>query len=111
MGLYKAFTQQSSISAATSFPKSGSTSEATLGTTPAFIAIARPLGNRRGLIIENDGVNPMVFSLGTTVTVAARTARLDPGDYWEDPYNWQGPVTAMSVSGQANANITELVII
>lgn len=53
----------------------------------------------------------MVFNLGTTVSVTTRTAKLDPGDYWEDPYNWQGPVFAMSLNGQATANVTELVII
>ncbi len=110
MGLYKAFTQQSSISVATSFPNQSSTTDATLGTAPALIAIARS-GNRRGLIIENDGANSMAFNLGTTVSVATRTAKLDPGDYWEDPYNWQGPIFGISLNGQSTVNVTELVVI
>jgi hypothetical protein len=94
------------------FPTTASITEAALGSTPSLIAIDRSAQKtRRGLTIENDGQNPLIFGYGTTVSVSARTIQLFPGDYFEDIYNYQGPITAMSVSGTAIANITEIVVI
>jgi hypothetical protein len=108
MGLYNSNSNGQNLK----FPTTASIAEATLGSTPSLIAIDRSAQkSRRGLTIENDGQNPLIFGYGTAVSLSARTIQLFPGDYFEDIYNYQGPVTAMSVSGVATANITEIVII
>jgi hypothetical protein len=92
-------------------PNTATVTEASIGTAPGLIAIDRSVtGNRRGLTIENEGPNSIFFSYGTSVSETARTIQLFPGDYFEDVYNWQGPVTAIS-TGITTANVTELVII
>jgi hypothetical protein len=92
------------------FPNNSTITDASLSTSSPFILPPRP-GNRRGLIIENDGIVPMVFSLGTTVSVAARTAMLNPNDIYEDASGWQGSVAALSVGSSGAANFTEMVYI
>lgn len=109
MGLYRAFVQQQPVN--NSFPNTAVVSEAPLTTTASVILANRPAGNRRGFTIENDGAVAMVFAYGATVTAAARSIRLEPNDYFEDTLNWQGAVSAMSVSGTGTANITELTIV
>jgi hypothetical protein len=114
MGLARAVTQHIiSTPSAPQFPNSATISEAVLiGTTPVLIAINRPLQNRRGFAIENDGSVPMIFGYGTAVSVATRTVILNPTDYFSDDWYYQGPVTAASTTAQtAIANVTELVII
>ena len=107
MALYRAFVQQSVIN----FPNTALVTESALTTTASVILANRPTGNRRGFAIENDGTVPMIFAYGATVTAAARSIRLEPGDYFEDTFNWQGAISAMSVSGAGTVNITELTIV
>jgi hypothetical protein len=52
----------------------------------------------------------MVFALGATVSVGARTARLEAGDVYEDTNNWQGAVHSLSIGSAGNVNVTELLI-
>ena len=108
MGLYRAFVQSPVVT--NNFPNASSVTEAALTTTASVILANRPANNRRGFAIENDGTVAMVFAYGATVTAAARSIRLEPGDYFEDTLNWQGAVAAMSVGGAGAANITELTI-
>jgi hypothetical protein len=111
MGLSRASTPGTSTVAANQFPNTATITDASLTTTPTIILQARPNLNRRGLLIENDGSVPMIFSFGTTVSLAARTGLLNSNDFYEDLLNWQGPVAAASVGGNGAANFTELVFI
>ncbi|MCC3473991.1 MULTISPECIES: hypothetical protein [unclassified Microcoleus] len=108
MGLYRAFVQSATTN---NFPNTSAVTEAALTTTASVVLANRPALNRRGFAIENDGTVPMIFAYGATVTAAARSIRLEPGDYFEDTFNWQGAISAMSVSGSGTANITELTIV
>lgn len=108
MGLYRAFVQQP---VANNFPNTSAVTESALTATVAIILANRPTANRRGFAIENDGATPIIFAYGATVTAAARSIRLEPGDYFEDTFNWQGPVSAMSIGASGSANITELTIV
>lgn len=108
MGLYRAFVQSAVTN---NFPNTSAVTEAALTATTSVILANRPTNNRRGFAIENDGTVPMIFAYGATVTVAARSIRLEPGDFFEDNFNWQGPVSAMSIAGAGSANITELTIV
>jgi hypothetical protein len=108
MGLYRAFVQSTPIN---NFPNTSTVTEAALTTTASVILANRPSANRRGFAIENDGTAAMIFAYGATVTAAARSIRLEPGDYFEDTFNWQGAISAMSISGAGTANITELTIV
>jgi hypothetical protein len=115
MGLYRAFVQQATsptVVATNQFPNSSTIFDLTnLTPTPSVPVVARP-GNRRGLLFENDGTLPIVFSLGTTVSVSARTGILFATDYYEDLTGWQGPVAVAAVGGNSGAlNITEVVYI
>lgn len=108
MGLYRAFVQQP---VANNFPNTSAVTEVTLTATVAVILVTRPTLNRRGFAIENDGATPIIFAYGATVTAALRCIRLGPGDYFEDTFNWQGPVSAISIGASGSANITELTIV
>lgn len=108
MGLYRAFVQSP---VANNFPNTSAVTEAALTATVIVILANRPTLNRRGFAIENDGATPIIFAYGATVTVAARSMRLEPGDYFEDTFNWQGPISAMSIGASGSANITELTIV
>jgi hypothetical protein len=116
MGLSRAFTQQStptSSVAANQYPNSSTVVDMTnLSTTPSIALTTRPLNNRRGFVVENDGTLPVIFANGSTVSLSARTALLFPNDVWEDLSGWQGQVTVAAVgSGAGAANITEMVYI
>jgi hypothetical protein len=114
MGVYRTFVQASPVPStvpANQYPNNSTITDANLTTSSAIVIQARPTNNRRGLIIENDGTLPMIFSLGTTVSVAARTALLFPNDIYEDTSGWQGGVAAASVGGNGAANFTEMVFI
>lgn len=108
MGLYRAFVQSSTVN---NFPNTSAVTESALTTTASVILANRPTANRRGFAIENDGATPIIFAYGATVTAAARSIRLEPGDYFEDTFNWQGAVSAMSIGATGSANITELTIV
>lgn len=108
MGLYRAFVQSSTVN---NFPNTSAVTESELTTTASVILANRPTANRRGFAIENDGATPMIFAYGATVTVASRSIRLEPGDYFEDTFNWQGPISAMSIGETGSVNITELTIL
>lgn len=107
MALYRAFVQQPTV---ISFPNASTVTEPAITTTTSVILPVRPTGNRRGFAIENDGTVPMIFAYAATVTLAARSIRLEPGDYFEDNFNWQGAISAMSIGGAGSANVTELTI-
>lgn len=108
MGLYRAFVQQSTV---TSFPNTSTVTSAAVTTTTSVILANRPTGNRRGFSIENTGSVAIVFGYGATVTATARTVKLEPGDFFEDTFNWQGAVSGMSVSGSGTISIAELTIV
>lgn len=108
MALCRAFVQQSAI---TSFPNTSAVTEPVITATTSVVLATRPAGNRRGFSIENDGTFPIVVAYGATVTAAARSIRLEVGDYFEDDFNWQGAVSAMSIGGSGTANITEFTIV
>jgi hypothetical protein len=83
MGLYRAFVQPAPTPVL--LPNGGQVTNIPLSTTtPAAVIMARSDGRRRGFFIENSGSVPMVFALGATVSVGARTARLEAGDVYED---------------------------
>ncbi len=108
MALYRAFVQQSAI---TSFPNTSAVTEPAIAITTSIVLANRPAGNRRGFSIENDGAFPIVIAYGATVTAAARSIRLEVGDYFEDNFNWQGAISAMSIGGAGTANVTEFTIV
>ncbi len=108
MALYRAFVQQSPI---TSFPNTSTVTEPAITTTTSVVLASRPAGNRRGFSIENDGTVPIVVAYAATVTATARSIRLEVGDYFEDNFNWQGAVSALSIGGSGTANITEFTIV
>lgn len=108
MGLYRAFVQSST---ANNFPNTSAVTKTALTATAGIILANRPTTNRRGFAIENDGATPIIFAYGATVTAAARSIRLEPGDYFEDTFKWQGAVSAMSIGATGSANITELTIV
>lgn len=90
----------------------------TVGTSSVVVLPARLAGNRRGFAIENDGTTPIVIGYGSAVTASARSFRIeakgsnDATDYFEDPFMYQGAISALSVGAAGGAiNITELVII
>lgn len=108
MALYRAFIQQS---AATSFPNTSTVTTTAVTATTSVILPNRPTGNRRGFSIENNGSVAIIFAYGATVTASARSIRLEPGDYFEDNFSWQGAIAAMTVSGAGTVNVTELTIV
>jgi hypothetical protein len=113
MGLSRAFTQQPmqpTLVAVNQFPNTSTISDLQLMPAPSIPISARP-GNRRGLLFDNDGTLPVIFALGTTVSVTQRTGILFPNDFYEDLTGWQGPVAVASVGGAGACNITELVYI
>jgi hypothetical protein len=111
MGVHRAFVQATPALVATNqYPNNSTITDAPLTTTSTVIITARS-GNRRGMIIENDGTVPMIFACGSTVSVAARTALLFPNDIYEDLSGWQGPIAAASVGSNGAANFTEMVFI
>lgn len=110
MGLYKAFVQ-STTTTPVQFANTATITSAILSSTaPAVILPARS-NNRRGMIIENNGSVPMIFGYGATVSVATRTALLNPNDVFSDDVSWQGVISAMSVGSAGSANFTEIVVI
>lgn len=114
MGTYRAFVQASPVQsavAANQYPNTSTIVDAQLTPNSQVFIQARPNANRRGLIIENDGSLPVIFSLGSTVSVSARTGILFTNDTYEDDKGWQGPVAAASVGGNGAANFTEMVYI
>ena len=113
MSLSRAFTQTqiTPTVAVNQFPSNATITDAALTTSPLVVLPARPLLNRRGLIIENDGTASMIFGYGTTVSFSSRTGLLFPNDFYEDACGWQGPVAAASVGGNGAANFTEMVYI
>lgn len=108
MGLYRAFVQQS---ASTSFPNTSTVAAVAVTATSSVILANRPTGNRRGFTIENNGLVAIIFGYGSTVTSAVRTIKLEPGDFFEDTFNWQGAISGMTVSGSGAVNIAELTIV
>ena len=113
MGLSRAFIQQpaaQNLVAANQFPNSATITDMT-NMTAAPTVIAARAGNRRGIIIENDGTLPVIFGYATTVNPSSRTALLFPNDVWEDSSGYQGPVAIASVGNGGAANFTEMVVI
>jgi len=114
MGLSRAFTQAAAsvpVVATNQFPNQATITDLSLTPTPSVSLPARPTGNRRGFIVENDGTVPVIYAYGSTVSVAARTALLFPNDVWTDDSGWQGPVAFASVGSGGTANVTEMVFI
>jgi len=114
MGLSRAFTQQATpptLVATNQFPNTSTISDLQITPTPTVPISARPGNNRRGLLFDNDGTLPVIFSLGSTVSVSARTGILFPNDFYEDLTGWQGSVAVASVGGNGAVNITEVVYI
>jgi hypothetical protein len=108
MGLYRAFVQQVTTSA---FPNTSTVAAVAVTATSSVILANRPAGNRRGFTIENNGTVAMIFGYGATVSSAVRTIKLEPGDFFEDTFNWQGAISGMTVTGTGTVNIAELTII
>lgn len=107
MGLYRAFVQSQPV---VSFPNTAVVTEPALTVTSSVALAARPAGNRRGFTVENDGATPIVVAYAATVSATARTIRLEVNDYYEDGFNWQGAVSAMSIGGPGTANFTEFTL-
>jgi len=113
MGLSRAFTQQPTTQnsvAANQYPNSATITDMVNMTATPIVVPARA-GNRRGMIIENDGTTPVIFGYNTTVNSSNRTALLFPNDVWEDLSGWQGPVSIASTANGGAANFTEMVFI
>lgn len=108
MGLSRAFVQQQPI---LSFPNTSVITEPALTTASSVALASRPANNRRGFSVENDGTTPIVIAYSPTVTATARSIRLEIGDYYEDSFNWQGPISALSIGGSGTANFTEFTIV
>jgi hypothetical protein len=115
MGLYRAPQQQitsPTLVAANQFPNISTIWDLTNLTPTPSVPLPTRLGNRRGLVLENDGTVPIIFGLGTAVSLSARTALLFPNDVYEEVSGWQGTVAVAAVGGSGGAvNITEVVYI
>lgn len=64
--------------------------------------------NRKGATVYNAAGTAVYMRLGTGATTSVYTVALDPNDYYEVPYNWQGVVSGITASNAGIINITEL---
>ncbi len=63
---------------------------------------------RKGVIITNQSTSPLYLALAATASSSAFTARLDPSDCYETPFNYTGVISGIWATANGNALITEL---
>ncbi len=73
--------------------------------SPVVIATAN--ASRRGLTVFNEAPAAMYLLLGPTVSTTNYTILVAASGYYEVPYGYTGPVTALWAAAGGNARITE----
>lgn len=63
---------------------------------------------RLGATIYNDSTQVLYLKLGATATVSSYTVQLQPGEYYEVPFNYTGIIDGIWASANGSARVTEL---
>lgn len=90
------------------FPTSSNVAPTTVASSATSTTIAAANANRKGGTVWNNSTAKLYLELGATASLAAFTAILEPGGYYEIPFNYTGVISGIWTAVNGNAQVREL---